>query len=91
MAAKLRMLILALVILTFTALATKDVYNVNVTNNKDLGEYMTNGTFFTLYYFINDTPGDGISHCSGKCTENWPPFYVEDLHVNPELNPMTSV
>jgi predicted lipoprotein with Yx(FWY)xxD motif len=79
------MLLLAAAILTTAAIATKDVYTVNVTNNKDLGEYMTNETFFTLYYFINDTPGNGISNCNGKCAENWPPFYVEDLHVNPEL------
>lgn len=87
MSIKLSILILTIAILTTAALATKDVYNVNVTNNKDLGEYMTNETFFTLYYFLNDTPGNGISHCSGKCAENWPPFYVEDLNVNPELNP----
>jgi predicted lipoprotein with Yx(FWY)xxD motif len=79
------MLLLAAAILTTAAIATKDVYNVNVTNNKDLGEYMTNETFFTLYYFMNDTPGNGISNCNGKCAVNWPPFYVEDLHVNPEL------
>lgn len=87
MSAKLCILILAFAILTITALATKDVYNVNVTNNKNYGDYMTNETFFTLYYFLNDTPGNRTSHCYGNCSESWPPFYVEDLHVNPELNP----
>lgn len=87
MSAKLCIFVLAIAILTTAALATKDVYTVNVTNNKNLGDYMTNGTFFTLYYFLNDTPGNGISHCSGTCAQNWPPFYVEDLNVNPELNP----
>jgi len=87
MSTKLCILILATISLMTVAFATKDVYNVNVTNNKDLGRYMTNETFFTLYYFLNDTPGNGISHCSGECIENWPPFYVEDLNVNPELDP----
>lgn len=86
MSGKLCILILTLAVLIATALATKDVYNVNVTNNKDLGQYMTNETFFTLYFFQNDTPGNGISHCLGECSENWPPFYVEELHVNPVLS-----
>jgi len=40
MSSKLCMLLLAAAILTTAAIATKDVYNVNVTNNKDLGDYM---------------------------------------------------
>jgi predicted lipoprotein with Yx(FWY)xxD motif len=86
LSAKLCILLLTIAILTTAALATKGVYTVNVTNSKDLGQYMTNETFFTLYYFLNDTPGNGISQCYGKCAETWPPFYVEDLNVNPALN-----
>jgi predicted lipoprotein with Yx(FWY)xxD motif len=86
LSAKLCILLLTLAILTTAALATKGVYTVNVTNSKDLGQYMTNETFFTLYYSLNDTPGNGTSQCYGKCAEAWPPFYVEDLNVNPALN-----
>lgn len=88
MSTKLWVMIISFAVVTVTALATKDVYNVNITNNKNFGECMTNETFFTLYYFLNDAPGNGTSQCFGKCAENWPPFYVEDLHVNPELNPV---
>ncbi len=86
MSARLWVLIFSFAVLSIVAIATQDVYNVNVTNNKDLGDYMTNETFFTLYYSQNDSPGNGTSQCYGKCAENWPPFYVENLHVNPELN-----
>ncbi|MDD1752995.1 MAG: hypothetical protein LUQ38_07900 [Methanotrichaceae archaeon] len=94
MSIKLYALFLSMVILTTAVIATKGTYNVNETggtknpgiNNVQLGPYLTNETFFTLYHYLNDTPGSGSSSCNGNCAKIWPPFYVENLNVNPTLN-----
>jgi predicted lipoprotein with Yx(FWY)xxD motif len=87
--------ILVMVILANPIIATKDVYTVNVsggtrspgTYTANLEPYLTNETFFTLYHYLNDTPSSGLSSCYGNCAKIWPSFYVENLHVNPTLNP----
>ncbi|HSD58792.1 MAG TPA: hypothetical protein VLB04_11470 [Methanotrichaceae archaeon] len=87
MSIKAYALVLAIAILTTGVIAIENgVYNVNVTNNKDLGTYMTNEAFFTLYRSLSDPQNMGISTCYGGCARSWPPFYVEDLNINPELN-----
>jgi predicted lipoprotein with Yx(FWY)xxD motif len=40
----------------------------------------------TLYYFLNDGPGNGISTCYGSCSLNWPPFYTNFVTVSGNLN-----
>jgi predicted lipoprotein with Yx(FWY)xxD motif len=85
MSIKLYVIVLALVALT-TAVATSDTYTVDVATSEELGTYMTNESFFTLYHYLGDPPGKGISTCYDSCAQNWPPFYVENLTVNPELN-----
>jgi predicted lipoprotein with Yx(FWY)xxD motif len=95
MSIKLSALILIMVILANPVIATKDVYTVNVTggtrspgtNTVQLEPYLTNETFFTLYHYMNDTARSGSSNCNGNCGKIWPPFYVENLNVNPTLNP----
>ena len=92
---KLSALILIIAILANPVIATKDAYTVNVTGGTkapgidtiQLGPYLTNETFFTLYHYLNDTPGSESSNCDGNCARIWPPFYVEKLNVNPTLNP----
>jgi len=52
----------------------------------EYGDYLVNETGFSLYYFVNDAPGNGTSTCSGACAETWPPFYVESIAVPEGLN-----
>jgi len=56
-------------------------YSINLATNDIFGTYLVNQTGFTLYYFMNDAPANGISNCNGKCAEIWPPFYAETLTV----------
>lgn len=44
-----------------------------------LGDYLVDSKGMTLYYFDKDTKG--VSNCSGKCLENWPAFYSENIVV----------
>lgn len=84
MSLKLCVLLLAIVI-SIIATATTENYTVNLANNEELGTYMTNETFFTLYRYLSDPQDQGISTCYGACSRNWPPFYTENLTINPEL------
>ncbi|MCJ7445775.1 MAG: hypothetical protein MUO26_14860 [Methanotrichaceae archaeon] len=79
-------LMIVAALITVVMAEEKGTYTVNVTQNAKLGNYMTNVTFFTLYYFENDAPGTNSSNCNGTCAINWPPFYVENLIVNPQLD-----
>jgi predicted lipoprotein with Yx(FWY)xxD motif len=45
-----------------------------------------NQTGFTLYYFANDAPGNGVSNCIGACAKIWLPFYAEKLTFANDLN-----
>ncbi|MCC7445997.1 MAG: hypothetical protein IT324_01210 [Anaerolineae bacterium] len=47
---------------------------VAVSNNKDLGDFLTTTDGMTLYAFAKDTAG--VSNCSGDCAKNWPPFTI---------------
>jgi predicted lipoprotein with Yx(FWY)xxD motif len=82
------MLVFALAFLTTAAMAVEEMgkYSINLSTNDTLGTYLVNQTGFTLYYFMNDAPGNDISRCNGKCAEIWPPFYAETLTVANGLN-----
>ena len=86
MSLKLCALLLAIIIPVTTAIATTNSYTVNLADSKQLGTYMTNETFFTLYRYLSDPSGKGISTCYGGCSAIWTPFYTENLTINPELN-----
>jgi predicted lipoprotein with Yx(FWY)xxD motif len=85
MSIKLFALFLAVALLTTIAMAEKEIYAVNTANNNELGMYLANETFFTLYRFLSDPQGAKMSTCTGVCAKAWPPFYVEDLTVSPDL------
>ncbi len=85
MALKLYVLILAVIALTIIAVQAKDAYSVNIVKSKQLGTYLTNETFFTVYRYLGDSQNGKISACNGNCAKLWPPFYIENLTVNPEL------
>jgi predicted lipoprotein with Yx(FWY)xxD motif len=81
---KLYAIVLALVTLVIATIAASDIYAVNVANSEEFGLYMTNASFYTLYHYLGDN-GKGKSTCYDSCVQSWPPFYVENLTVNPEL------
>lgn len=88
MFAKLKMglLLLATAALIAVAVGQDMEYSVNIANNTTLGNYLANETGFTLYYFLNDSPGNGTSTCYGGCADAWPIFYSENITVPEGLN-----
>ena len=88
MSIKLFALTLAIVALvtTIIAIGAKETYTVDMVNSKEFGYYLTNETFFTLYRYLSDPQNAEISTCNGDCARLYPPFYVDELTVNPELN-----
>ncbi len=73
-------LLLALFVFLIPALAeSQDKYTVNVSENKFLGQFLVNQTGFTLYYFSDDSKGNGASTCYEECAATWPPFYAKEL------------
>ena len=85
MSIRLCTLIIFIVVLAADAIASDGTYAINLANSRELGTYMTNATFFTLYHYLGDSPGKGISTCYGNCSKIWPPFYTDNLTFNPEL------
>lgn len=43
--------------------------------------YLTDENGMTLYYSLNDAPGNEISNCMGECSSSWPPFYTDLIRV----------
>jgi predicted lipoprotein with Yx(FWY)xxD motif len=62
------------------------VYSVKMMSSSTLGNYLANGSGFTLYYNKNDVPNSGNSICYGGCAGLWPPFYTANLVVQSSLN-----
>jgi len=85
MSFRLYALILAAAVLMPITIEAEDAYSVDMVNSEQFGSYLTNETFFTLYRYLSDPQNGRISTCNGNCAKIWPPFYVEDLTVNPEL------
>jgi predicted lipoprotein with Yx(FWY)xxD motif len=84
---KLRIVFLAAMLAAVAAMAeAADKYTVDVAQNQSLGYYLVNETGFSLYYFVNDAPGNGTSTCYGACSELWPPLYVDNIEVPAGLN-----
>ncbi len=77
--------VLSIMLLGVATIEAKDSYTVNVANNNEFGSYLTNETFFTLYRYLSDPQNKDISTCTGQCANVWPPFYAENLTVNPDL------
>jgi predicted lipoprotein with Yx(FWY)xxD motif len=80
------LLLLATAALIAVAVGQDMEYSVNIANNTTLGNYLANETGFTLYYFLNDSPGNGTSTCYGGCADAWPIFYSENVTVPEGLN-----
>jgi predicted lipoprotein with Yx(FWY)xxD motif len=85
---KLGIILLTAVLAVAAATAVEDSagrYTIDVRPG-EYGDYLVNETGFSLYYFVNDAPGNGTSTCSGACSETWPSFYVESIAVPDGLN-----
>ncbi|MFF2449634.1 beta-propeller fold lactonase family protein [Neobacillus sp. NPDC058068] len=52
-------------------------YKLQVLEAVEVGKYLADKEGMSLYYFTKDTLG--VSNCSGKCLENWPPFYADNI------------
>ncbi|MEM6516591.1 MAG: hypothetical protein AAF688_10450 [Bacteroidota bacterium] len=60
------------------------VNDVNLENNVNFGQVLTDSEGNTLYFFANDAVG-GISNCNGGCADTWPPFFASDLNLDTGL------
>ena len=49
------------------------VASIMTRNNKEYGDYLTEGAGISMYIFMNDNPGQP-SQCYDKCAEAWPPL-----------------
>lgn len=63
----------------FAALATAATFSLAQTPPaKTSADGLTGPNGMTLYTFDKDQAASGKSMCSGKCAENWPPFYAAE-------------
>ena len=53
-----------------------EVYEVNVTTDATLGQYLTGEDGLSLYILTKDSAG--TSTCDGTCAANWPPFILDE-------------
>jgi predicted lipoprotein with Yx(FWY)xxD motif len=59
---------------------------VSIAYKAGIGNYLVNGSGFTLYYRTTDIQSNGTSTCSGTCVKNWPVFYTSNLVLPSGLN-----
>ena len=53
--------------------AMEDVsHDLNLENNAELGQILTDAGGYTVYLFTNDEQGAGTSACEGDCIAAWP-------------------
>lgn len=57
---------------------------VQLRNDANFGNVMTNSEGFTLYFFALDSKG--ASNCNGGCADAWPAFFAENLTLDTGLN-----
>ncbi len=77
--------LLNILFLLFTITALISAASVNILTDKNFGNILTDQNGKTLYFFSNDAVPDS-SACLGKCLENWPVFYSENLTLDNSLN-----
>ena len=72
--------------LSSTMMISSPLYSVNIAYKPGIGFYLTNASGWTLYLLRSDNPKNGTSTCTGKCINNWPAFYIEDMTLPAGLN-----
>jgi predicted lipoprotein with Yx(FWY)xxD motif len=60
-------------------------YNVMISTNATLGNYLVDGAGNALYWYTKDSVG--MSACSGGCLKAWPAFTATTFSVPSALNP----
>jgi predicted lipoprotein with Yx(FWY)xxD motif len=58
---------------------------VTVVSNPQYGQILADANGRTLYYFLRDTPGSGMTACTGACPANWPAFSAGNIQVSEPL------
>jgi predicted lipoprotein with Yx(FWY)xxD motif len=58
---------------------------VKVAKDKFIGNYLVNGSGFTIYYYQNDSKTIDSSTCYDNCSVEWPPFYAAELNLPENL------
>jgi predicted lipoprotein with Yx(FWY)xxD motif len=81
MSTRFRFCIMVAAIFISIAFAAAQDYTVTLKDG-----YMLNESGWTLYYSLNDAPGNGISNCIGDCSSLWPPFHPDIIRVQPPLS-----
>lgn len=77
MSTRLGYCILFAVIFMSIASASEENNSIKLSSDR----YMTDDNGMTLYYSLNDAPGNDISNCIGDCAALWPPFYTDLIRV----------
>jgi len=62
----------------------KQSYTVMIGSKDGLGNYLTDSSGKTLYYFTKDQASE--SNCYGDCPAKWPPFYAKTIDIPSTLN-----
>ena len=57
---------------------------LTLATKEGIGQYLTDSSGMTLYYFTQDVPGK--SNCSGQCVDFWPLFQAEEIVAPPGLD-----
>jgi predicted lipoprotein with Yx(FWY)xxD motif len=52
-----------------------------------LGKVLTDANGMTLYFFVTDLAGEGVSTCYGGCASFWPIFSASQVTISPPLLP----
>jgi predicted lipoprotein with Yx(FWY)xxD motif len=50
-------------------------YTIRLGSNEELGDFLVGANRMTLYLFAMDEAG--VSNCTDRCAENWPPLLVQ--------------
>ena len=58
--------------------------SVQVLDDPELGEILTDSEGMVLYTFANDEQGSGVSTCEDECLANWPAFVADDPLTLPD-------
>jgi predicted lipoprotein with Yx(FWY)xxD motif len=85
MSIRFRFCIMVAAIFISIACAAAQDYTVRLSSDGSDG-YIVDGAGKTLYYTLNDAPGNGISNCFGECSLLWHPFYTDIIRVPSRLS-----
>ena len=74
-------IMVAIISISIACTAAQD-FTVNLSSDR----YMVDKGGMTLYYTLNDAPGNSNSRCTDNCSSSWPPFYTDYIKVPSKLS-----